>query len=258
MIMRLRWHLALGLAAFLSGALLQAPAALMYHWSKSKDKPAPVELLGVQGSLQHGSAVGVAVNGRPALGGLSWELHPLWLLLANLSAQIRAEAAQTVLESQLSLAPGGRVGAHHLNFSGSVKALLTASGQPFMPLDGMARIENASIKLKLGWPTRAEGLVQVQGLAWTLAANPISLGDFQAELGTDADVITAKISAVSGPLELSGDMLLKPDRSYAMDLKFRPKPEATPVLRNLLASNGAPDASGYWHLKQQGQAPAPP
>lgn len=254
----LRVLLATAVTALVLGLLLQMPAPLLYHWLKSKDTPAAVGLLGVHGNLLQGGASAVTVNGRPALQRLDWTLQPLWLVLANASATVRAEAEQTLIESQVSAWPGSRVNASDLQFSGSIKALLAAAGQPYLPLDGMARIADARVSLKAGWPRAVEGTVQVQELAWTLAASPIVLGDFEAQLSTTDDGVVAKLSATTGPLELNGEALLKSDQSYQIDLAYRPKPEATPVLRNLLASNGAPDASGWYHFKQQKQASSPP
>ena len=211
----------------------------------------------MEGTLLGGSAAGALINGRPALQDMDWQLRPWWLLLANVSAHIKASADQSLLEADISAWPGGRLSASSLNFSGNLTSLLAAAGQPYLPIDGMVRIADADISLKSGWPRAAEGLAQVQGLAWTLAASPIVLGDFDAKLTTAKGEISADIVSVSGPLELKGTALLKPDRSYQLDLAYRPKAEATPVLRNLLASNGAPDASGWYHLKQQKQAPAP-
>lgn len=256
--LKLRSYLIIGTVTLLTGLLLQAPAPLLYHWLKPKDAPQSVELRGLQGTLLAGKASTVAVSGRPAVQNLQWSLQPWWLLLANASAQVRAEADQTLIESQLSLWPGQRVNISALNFSGSIKALLAAAGQPYLPLDGMVRIADASVGLKQGWPQSAGGLVQVQGLAWTLAASPINLGDFDATLSEGEQGIEASIVSVSGPLELKGQAKLGKDQSYQLELSYRPRPEATPVLRNLLSSNGAPDASGWYHLRQQRQAPPPP
>jgi len=253
-----RGYLVIGVSTLLTGLLLQMPAPLLYHWLKPKEPAAAVELLGVHGTLLRGGASTVTVNGRPAFSELDWKLQPLWLLLASASAQLHAQAEQTLVETDLSVWPGSRVSASALHFSGSIKSLLAAAGQPYLPLDGMVRIADAAVSLKKGWPHSAEGVVQVQQLAWTLAASPIALGDFDAQLSNTDAGISAKITATSGPLELNGEALLKPDQSYQLDLAYRPKPEATPVLRNLLASNGAPDASGWYHIKQQKQAPAPP
>lgn len=253
-----RWYLITGLVALLLGALLQMPAVLVYQWTRPAEAPA-YELSGVHGRFGEGGAAGLSLQGRPAFSELRWTLNPLGLLLASLCAQVEAKADQTLVKGQVTLWPTGRLGIGDLNYSGSVKALLNAANQPYTPLDGMARIEDASISLKQGWPVSAEGVLQIQNLAYTLARDPILLGDFQAELGEAEDAVQVKLSSVSGPLELEGTVLLNPDRSYTLEMKVRPKPEASAVLRNLLASNPSPpDGSGYYSIKQSGQAPAPP
>lgn len=252
-----RGYTALGLAGLLTGLLLMAPAPLLLHWFRSDEAPV-IELIGVSGELRAGQAAALHLDGRPALRELQWELQPWWLLLANVSGELRAQADQSLLQAELSAWPGGRVSLKDIQFSGNVKALLAAAGQPFVPVDGMVRIADGRVSLRDGWPSAADAVVQVQDLAWTLAATPMPLGDFEVTLTTADEGVSAHIAALSGPLEVNGEALLRADRSYKLDLALKPKPEATPVLRNLLASNGAPDAAGWYHVRQERAAPAQP
>jgi general secretion pathway protein N len=252
-----RSALLLGMSGLLTGLLLMAPASLLVHWMGGGDPPPVAQLIGVSGELREGQAAALSINGRPALRDLQWDLRPAWLLLANLSAGVRAQADDSLLQADVSVWPGKRLRASEVQFSGSIKSLLAAAGQPFVPIDGMARIADGRIALKDGWPSGADARVEIRDLAWTLAATPVVLGDFEIVISDADDGIRARFSALSGPLEVNGEALLKADRSYQLDLGMKPKPEASPVLRNLLASNGAPDAGGWYHLRQQRQAPTP-
>ena len=253
-----RAYLATGLATFVAGLVLMTPAPLLQHWLRPKDAPPAFELLGLSGQLRSGTAAGVTVANRPTLNSLQWDLQPLWLLVGRLAAEVRAEADQSLLQAYVAAWPGGRISASDVQFSGDIKSLLAAAGQPYLPIDGMVRISDGRVKLKQGQTTAAEAQIEVQNLAWTLAAAPISLGDFSVQVMTTDAGIQAELSSVSGPLELKGQALLKPDQGYELNLDYRPKAEATPVLRNLLASNGAPDTEGWYHIKQQRQPPALP
>lgn len=243
--------------SFVLSLILMAPAAVLYGWLQPK--LGSVELVGVDGSLRDGSAAALQIGGRPVVEQLHWRLRLSDLLLARFGADLDSRGA-LLLDGHVSRSLMS-VQAHDLRVSGSLRAVLAAIGQPFAPLDGELGLALDHLKLRGNWPVAAEGKVQVDKLAWTLARDPLLLGSYQAVLTEDGDDLVATISTLGGALEVNGDGRVKADRSYELHLQLRPRNGAPPMLQNLLNSLGAPDPQGFYHLrregKQQAQEPAP-
>ena len=254
--MKLRWLIALGGFGFLCGALMRAPAGTLafYGWLKPAAQGAPAaEVYGLQGTVGAGELTGMQIGNRRLLLDLHWQFHPLWLLLGQARFHITGSGNETSTQGDIGFAPFHTIRLHAFQASGAIKPLLAAAGQAFLPVDGKAGVDADDIVFKNGIPQKLAGTVRVQQLVWTLARDPVPLGDFQAVVSPDHGDSLAKIESTGGPMELAGDARFAADQSYTVDLKFRLKPDATPMLRNLVAGAGAPDAQGWYHLRQSGK-----
>lgn len=252
--MKRRWYILAALTAFLGSLIFKAPAATFYGWLIARQLPATCVVYGLQGSISEGRAAGIYLDGHPALGDFHWTLQAWRLLLAQAAFKIDGGGEQTSLDGALALLPTGGINLSDFHARTGVKALLTAIGQPYLPMDGRTVLDISSVKIRNHQFRQAEGRIQVQGLAWTLAASPVTLGDFNAAVSTDHDNILLKIeSAGPGPLEVSGEGKLGPDQSYEVHLQLRSRPDANPMVRNLISSIGTPDSQGWSHLRQQGR-----
>lgn len=241
-----------GTLTFISGLVLLAPMATVYGWIKPKLGDA-VTLVGVDGRVREGSAAAVLIGGRPLVEKLHWKLSPSELLLARIGVDFDSTGAAPMTGH---ISKGfGIVRAHDLRMASSLKSLLGAFGQPFAPVDGQASLELTRFKMLGNWPSDAEGSLRVQGLAWTLARDPLVLGDFQADIKPDGSDIVALVHTLSGSLDVNGDARAKADHSYELHLQLRPKPDAPPLVINLLRSLGEPDPQGYYHLRRDGKLP---
>lgn len=235
---------------FIGSLIGQAPAATIYAWFKPKG-PAPVELVGVQGIVSAGRVSGININNRPALNSLNWTLQPWRLLLGQLGFHLESHG-DTMLDSNVALSVFG-VSVNNTQGVMNLKSLLTAIGQPFLPLDGQARVQLKALRIKKSQFKSADGRVEIHGLAWTLAQEPIMLGDFAATITTENDVIMVRFEPLAGALDLNGTAKLSPDQTYQADLQLRPKPGAPPLLSSLLGSIGPADPQGWHHIRQQGR-----
>jgi hypothetical protein len=103
----------------------------------------------------------------------------------------------------------------------------------------------------------ADGTLAAHGLVWKLGREPVPLGDYEAVLEDVTGGVKATIRTVSGPLEVTGDALVSNDRSWELNLQMRPKPDAPPILPNLVRSIGQPDPQGYYHLRRKGTMALP-
>lgn len=241
-------------AVFLWTLLLQTPAPLVYKFAQRH--LGALSLYGIDGRLGDGELRGFSLNGRPFGERLHWQLQPAWLALARLSLHLEG-AGLAQLDGQLQIQPGG-LRAHALHVEGSLKTLMTASPLGFAAIDGLARLDVRSAKIKNGLPTALDGRLELQNLAWTLAQSPIKLGSFRAttEPGGDPQTLVAKLETLNGPLESGGQVRLTPkDRRYELDLQLRAKADAEPLLRNLLQSLGQTDTGGWYHLRRSGTLP---
>lgn len=254
---RRRWLVVLALLAFVATLVLHAPASLVYAFSRGTQPAGGAVLHGVHGTLAAGGFSGLTVNNRPVLGDARWTLHPWWLPLLRLSADVEA-GGDTVIRVSVSRAVFGRLRLSQLNAAGNVKALLGSLGQPALPVDGQARLDFPLIRLDGGVPIEARGTAEIQNLAWTLAREPLPLGSFTADLSTDDKGIRVDLSSGPGPLELSGVATLAPDHAYDLHLQLRPRPQAPEQLLTLVRSLGQVDAQGWYHVRRNGSLATAP
>ena len=250
--MRARWLIVLATLMFLATLILHTPAAQLY----SRNVPAApaagaVRLHGVQGTLSQGGFSALTVNNRVVLTDVRWTLHPLWLGLLRLSADLET-GGDAVLRASVSRAVFGKLRWSGVDGAASVKTLLGAAGQAMLPVAGQVRLNLPLVLLDAGVPVHAEGTAEIQGLAWTLAREPLLLGDFSATLSTDDKGILAALASGPGPLELTGEARLSENRSYDLHLQLKPRPEASAQLQSLIRSLGQPDVQGWYHIRRQG------
>ena len=251
--MKKRWLILLGVAAFLVTLALHAPGSYVYAWVLKARAGEANQLHGIHGTLSHGGFASLSVNGRPVLHDASWDLHPLWLALLRVTADVETEG-DPVVRMRVSRSLFGPLRLSRVNAEGGVKPLLALLGQPW-PIEGQARLDLPLLRLDQGLPVEAIGSVEVEDLAWTLAREPLALGSFNAALTTDDKGVLASFGSGPGPLEVGGSAVLKPDRSYQLDLQLRPRAGAPEPLLALVRSLGAADGQGWHHLRRQGTLP---
>lgn len=240
-------------AALLYGLIMYAPAATLFRWFGVQGDASGVEYYGIQGTLAHGQVAAVTVRGRTVLSDLDWTFKPLWLLLGQRVFALSGGVEQARVEARLRLTPTGTLAIGNSHASLQVKDLLSAAGQNYLPLDGQIDLTVDSLKLKANHLNALEGTAQVRGLAWTLAKDPLLLGDFEAKATTEKEVTRIALQSTSGPVEVQGSITLAADQGYQVNLQYRAKPQADPVLRNLITSAGPPDAQGWTHYRAQGR-----
>lgn len=258
--MKIRNLVLIGALVFLWTALLHAPAATLYAWFGPK--ASPLQLYGLDGSLDEGKVQTLGLNGRPLLQNLRWRFQPWWLPLLRASFHVESAGSDLSLKGRAAFVFGG-INLAGAEGGGTLRPLLGLAGFPFVPLDGLARFHLDSLKLRHGFPTAVDGSAELHSLSFALGASPLPLGDFKAVLstqtpatGTSAQAgIRIVLSTLGGPLDLSGEVHLQSDRSYDYDLQLKAKPGADPNLVNLLQGGGLgqPDSSGYYHLRNRGQ-----
>lgn len=249
--------LLLGLAVFLVTALLRAPVATLYAYAAPRLGDGVVQPTGLTGTISEGRMTQLGYAGRPVVRDLGWKLSPLWLLLGRASFSLSGGADGTIVDGSAHVVPSGAWTLSDFRLAGPLKPLLAAMGQPFVPVDGTLGTDLRALKLRAQWPVHAEGTLVARGLVWKLGRDPVALGDYEALLEDVTGGVKATVRTLSGALEVTGDALLSDDRSWELNLKMRPKPDAPPILPNLVRSIGQPDPEGYYHVRRKGQMAAP-
>lgn len=247
--MKRRHLILIGIAAFLVSLIVSAPAALLY--SKLPHRPGNIELSGIDGTLIDGGASALLLGGQPLLSGLQWHFRPAQLLLGRAAFALESSGALSVSGSAAQLITGG-LNIDHLRAAGALKSLLALSGNFAVPIKGQFGLKLDSARIRNNFIKSAEGEVTVNALTWTLSREPALLGDFLARISTDKAGISAKLSPLSGPLDVGGELRVRSDRSYEIDIQVKAKPDAPPLIQNLLHSLGQPDTAGYQHIRSTG------
>lgn len=244
-----------GAVVFVGALLTQAPADRLWGWLQPAQNASNVQVFGVQGRLVSGALAGVDFKGQPLLRDLHWQWRPWTLPLLRAGFHVRSNGKPLTLEGNVAVGLGG-LRAGPLRAGGSLRALAAAFGQGFAPVDGQLRADLSDLKLRDGWPQAVTGSVQIHDLAWTLGNPATVVGSYQADLSTEGDTVLARIRTLAGSVDASGEIRLQPDRSYAADLRLLARPDAPPMIVNLLRSLGQPDAQGAITVKRSGQLPS--
>ena len=230
--------------------IANVPAALLYAAFKPKQSALTVH--GLQGPWAAGQLSGISQGGRLLLQDLRWYFKPWWLPLGRAAVHIEGGGEIATLQGELSQSPA-TTRLSDFRIAGSVRRLAGLANMSYLPLDGQAGADLDSLVLKKGFIDSVTGTLNLSGLAWTLAREPMPLGDFQFDIVTTPEAVIATASSPSGPLEVAGDARLLPDRSWELKLRLKPRPGASETLLNYLRSLGNPDAEGYYPLRQQGR-----
>ena len=192
---------------FLVGTL---PATHAY--SLFKNSSGLLHLYGLEGSVWSGRAA-EASYGQHRLGPLQWELlaRKLWLGRVELKWSSEGETSKSFgsIARKLTGAVWVRGVEAHLPIA-DLPALPNLG--PLKP-QGVLGINLQDITLKNGIVTSGHGRMVWQG-AGISAPQPVTLGNFEMDVTSDASGVKGVLHDTGGPLQAQGVLLLKPDGGY--------------------------------------------
>lgn len=230
--------LALGIGAFVLFALVTLPASVLL----SRLDRYGIRAAGVEGTVWRGSAQ-VLQAANTNIGAVEWDLHAPALLSGRLQAHVKLRRLDGFAETQLSVSPS----ATHFE---QLTASLPLSALPATALpggwSGTANLKFAELTLQDGWPTEAEGTLEVTDLTGP-ARRPLNLGGYRVvfpETTGNTEALTGALSDLGGPLQISGKLELNAGRSYLVDGLIAARPDAPRDVVDALQFLGAPDAQG--------------
>lgn len=233
----------LSVLAVLCVAVIAAPASLVKHFL-----PPFIGADDFSGSLWHGSAGKITVNGRDS-GALEWHLHPASLLSLTIAADLHWVQVGFVLDASADIDRGG------------VKARAIQGGGPIEDLAGLGvatgwrgvsafkfdqlRIDFTHGPDGIGAALRsAVGDLTVGALASPQVADGIDLGGYALH----ATGSEAELTDTGGPLELNAAIHYSAkDRTGMLSGTLKERPEAPRALHTQLETLSqlhAPDAQG--------------
>jgi general secretion pathway protein N len=235
---------AIGLAIFLCGLIVLFPARVAYRALA----PDGVRLAGLSGTVWNGAAAESRLGGL-YLGDLSWRFRPLALVTGKAGFAVSGVSASGPLTGNFAVAPGGAV--HVSDLRGSVPLSAVGGLATLGGVDGVLELDIGTLVLEGGLPVRGTGTLELTSLfARQLASAP--LGNFRARLETVEGVLTATFEDVSGMLDLSGTLEVRPDRSYSLTGSVAATESAPQSLVRQLSFLPA-DASGKRSFRMEGK-----
>jgi general secretion pathway protein N len=237
--------LALGIAAFVIFALVTFPASVVL----SRLDSAGIAASGVSGSIWNGRAQVLQLGGAH-IGSAEWRLQFLPLLTAHAQADVKVTRVDGFANTQLSVGPSG-----NLKLTGLTASLpLSALPPNVIPgsWSGTLNGKFAELTLNDGWPTHVDGSLDVVDVT----GRPGNMGSYRIifdPAASTADTLKGALSdAGGGPLQISGTVQLKTDRSYAVDALVATRPDAPRSLASSLEYLGPPDAEGRRQFSMAG------
>jgi hypothetical protein len=236
---RSHWPLILiGIAAIAAAIVAVLPASIMARFL-----PPTVVAEDFSGSLWHGSAGRISVNGRDA-GALEWRLHPAALLGLRLGADLHWVKVGFVIDAAVNIDRRG-FDARAVKGGGPIEdlgGLGVAAGWR-----GVADVHLDSVQGTFTEPLAAVGTIQVSNLAAAQVANGVDLGGYdlrfvQGAGGTDGS-LDAQLTDTGGPLEVQATIHYSAKEKTAnLSGTVRERPDAPPALlsqlQNLLQLRG--------------------
>lgn len=249
--------LALGAIVFLFAALFRTPAERLLAWASTSLADANLELQGVDGTLSAGRVAQLQLRNQTLARDLDWTLQKLQLLIGRASFRLSGGREGTLIDGTAFLLPSGTLGLRDFKAAMPAQDALALAGYGLLPVEGQAALALDAVDLRKGWPHRAQGTLSLRGLGSKLGRETVNLGDFEAVIENETAGIKATLRSLGGPLDASGEARLGQDRSYELHVQFKPRPDAPPLVANLVRSLGQPDAQGWHHLRERGAAPAP-
>ncbi len=215
--------------AVLCIALIAVPASLLKRFL-----PSFIGAEDFSGTLWHGSAGKITVNGRDA-GALEWRLHPAALLFMRLSADLHWVKVGFVLDGSADIDRRG-IEARNIQGGGPIEDLAGLGAANGWHGVSTFKFDELQIDLAQGPAAgavlrSAVGDLSVADLAAPQIADGVDLGGYTLHVAGTA----AELTDTGGPLELKATIQYSAkDRTGMLSGTLKERPDAPPALRGQL------------------------
>ncbi|MFW2403262.1 MAG: type II secretion system protein N, partial [Gammaproteobacteria bacterium] len=240
--------IAAGSAAFLVFALALVPARVI----NSALPDDSIKISDTSGTLWNGTARSVVIAGFQFTD-VSWNLQALSLLIGRLSLSVDAKWGAGFVRGDLAAGITGALSVRDLRVAGPLAPVLRQLNM--RGSGGELSINFAELDIEDRWPTRAIGNVGVGRLPFSMLGIPGgSMGNYGIEFEiadvAEDGVIPGMLTDNGGPLEVVGELRLKPPQDYSIQARLKARPGAPPELVQglLLAGPKLPDGSHEFEM----------
>ena len=220
------YYIAIAVVSYLLFTLANVPAATVISLAEKNIK-LPAKIYGVQGTLWQGNADNLIIQGQPRIDNLQWSLNPLALLLARISADVKASLKDQPVSGHLSMTAGGDILASDVHTQMQAEKVQQLIDMPFGELAGVFNLDIQS----LHW--QGEGLPETTAnIQWQKAkltlAETVSLGHIEIRITpTETKGLAASIKNKGGMISLSGSASLQPNNQYKLNIQMTPEKNAS-------------------------------
>lgn len=238
---------AVAIAAFVAVLIARFPA----RWATGA-LPRGVTCARISGTLWSGACAGLAQRGVP-IGDLLWNVHPLRLLTASLSADVEVSRGAGMARARVDVGPSGTLTARDVRASFPLDHMLLAELPP--GTQGSAQADLALLRWKGMRILAVRGHIDVRGLTDSRGE---PLGDYRLAFPADSaspasgpggavstpGMPVGHLTDLGGPFSIDGTVRLTPEPGYVIEAQIAPRAGAPPDLVNALRYLGSPDARG--------------
>lgn len=234
----------LGVAIFVLGVVVMFPARVAYNLFA----PPGIRLSGIDGTLWRGTVAEADISGL-YIGDLSWRFRPGALFRGELGFAVEASPAGGIASADLGLGIG-EVNLRSLQGGLSIAAIQSLVATP--GIEGSTRFDFPLIRLENGFPTAADGTVEIRGLV-ARGLSPSPIGDFRAVLASSDESISGSIEDTAGVLDIAGSLRVGADRSYLLSGLVAPTDETPERIVNQLRFLGSANPRGQRQFRFEGR-----
>lgn len=232
------------IALYLFFLMINLPASVVFSFITL---PNNVKLSSISGTLWSGKASRLNVSGID-LGSLKWELHPLNLIIGELSADVSVVNNKQYINTEVSLSFSGKIELEETRFSIDLTSLQPLIyGMPFsyagkasgyFPISFFHKNEYIGLNGKLS-------LTSME----MLSPQRQPFGDFVIDFRAEKEGATSgKIKDSGGVLNMSGQLMLKKNGQFDFSAKLAAR-ETGSSLEKVLSFLGKKDATGRVQIK---------
>jgi hypothetical protein len=243
---------AVALAAFVAVLIARLPA----RWAAGA-LPRGAACARISGTLWSGACAGLTELGAP-IGDLTWELHPLRLLTASLSADVALSRGEGTARARIDIGPSGTVTARGVQASFPLDRALLPALPPGM--QGSAQADIPFLRCRGLRLLGIRGRIDVRGLtdgrgeplgSYRLSF-PASSAPGASTPGAGSGGPVGRLTDLGGPFSVDGTVRLTSEPGYVVEAEVAARPGAPPDLANAVRYLGSPDPSGRRPLTLSG------
>lgn len=227
-------------ALYLFFLITTIPATVIFSFVKM---PNNISLSSISGTIWTGKAGNVKVSGID-LGSVKWELHPISLILGELSADISVVNNRQYINTEASISYSGKIELEETRFQIDLSSLQPLIyGMPFSYSGNASGYFPVSFFQKNSY-VGLNGKLSLTGMEM-ISPQRQSFGDFIVDFRAEKEGATSgQVKDSGGVLNIAGQLMLKKNGQLNVSAKLAAR-ESGSSLDKGLAFLGKKDASGH-------------